>query len=122
MLLAEWICAGPATDIAESGPGLRVDMPVPDAPRTEPAFVVRYQGELCAYLNRCGHVPVELDWPEGQFFDSEAVFLVCATHGAAYSPQTGACMVGPCAGRGLVRLQVRETDGQVWLRWPPASN
>ena len=26
-------------------------------------------GVVRAYLNRCAHVPVELDWVEGEFFD-----------------------------------------------------
>ena len=118
--MSEWILAGNADAIPDPDEGIRVAMPVPGASNTEPAFVVRHHGKFVAYLNRCGHVPVELDWPEGRFFDSESVFIVCATHGATYSPQTGACLAGPCAGKGLVRLEVREVDGQVWLRWPSA--
>lgn len=80
-----------------------------------PAFVIRHRGEAHAYLNQCGHVPVELDWQEGEFFDTERVYLVCATHGALYSPQNGQCLSGRCSGKGLTALPVEERDGHVYL-------
>jgi phosphoglycolate phosphatase len=80
-----------------------------------PAFVVRHAGQAHAYLNRCAHRLVELDWEEGQFFDYEKQHLVCATHGALYDPATGLCIAGPCRGASLVALAVRETEGGVWL-------
>lgn len=79
------------------------------------AFVVRFRGRVRAYLNRCGHVPVELDWQPGEFFDSSRLYLVCATHGALYDPASGACLGGRCEGRGLVALPVEERDGHIFL-------
>jgi nitrite reductase/ring-hydroxylating ferredoxin subunit len=55
----------------------------------------------------------------GQFFDSEGLYLVCATHGAAYAPDTGACAGGPCNGRGLQPVAVEEHDGYVFLKADP---
>jgi nitrite reductase/ring-hydroxylating ferredoxin subunit len=81
----------------------------------EPAFAVRYAGAVHAFLNRCGHIPAELDWSEGEFFDLSGLYLMCATHGAMYLPDSGRCVGGPCAGRGLVPLAVEETDGKVFL-------
>lgn len=79
-----------------------------------PAFVIRYEGRVHAYLNVCAHQELELDWLAGEFFDAEGKLLVCAAHGAVYEPDTGRCVGGPCAGRGLVRLPVREReDGTV---------
>lgn len=80
-----------------------------------PAFVVRYQGAVHAYLNRCAHKGVELDWEAGEFFDAERRHLICATHGALYEPASGLCVQGPCRGAALRRLPVREADGVVTL-------
>ena len=79
------------------------------------AFVIRYQGVVYAYLNQCAHVPVELDWQEGEFFDVSGVYLICATHGAEYSPKTGHCMSGRCNGKGLTSLPIEEINGQIYL-------
>jgi len=80
-----------------------------------PAFVVRYRGRVHGYLNRCGHMPVELDWQHGRFFDGAGLYLICATHGALYDPADGQCVGGRCNGRGLVALEVSEHGGSVYL-------
>jgi nitrite reductase/ring-hydroxylating ferredoxin subunit len=80
------------------------------------AFAIRYQGQPHAYLNRCTHVAMEMDWQPNQFFDDSGQWLLCASHGAAYRPDTGACGGGPCKG-GLVKIALSERDGLVW--WQP---
>lgn len=85
------------------------------------AFVVRHTGNIYAYLNRCAHKFVELDWEPGQFFDADRRYLLCATHGALYEPQTGHCVAGPCRGAHLIPVAVREADGAVWLVETPAD-
>src|SRR6185369_4018520 len=50
------------------------------------AFVLRFDGQIVAYLNRCLHVPTEMDWQYGEFLDSGKEFIMCATHGAVYEP------------------------------------
>ena len=77
-----------------------------------PAFAVRYAGTVYAYLNRCAHVPMEMDFQPNQFFDLTGHWLICATHGALYAPQTGQCRMGPCQG-GLIKIAVTEAQGQV---------
>jgi nitrite reductase/ring-hydroxylating ferredoxin subunit len=57
-------------------------------------FVVRHGGTAYAYLNRCAHVPIELDWNEGEFFESSKLYLMCSTHGAIYIPENGQCAGG----------------------------
>lgn len=99
--------------LQESGRGLRFQVQYRD--HVEPAFAVRYAGVVSAFLNRCAHRSLELDWQEGEFFDAERRFLVCATHDARYDPHTGICVSGPCRGAGLTTLPVHETDGWVWL-------
>lgn len=99
--------------LAEGGPGIRFE--VERDGRTQPAFVVRFDGRPRAFLNQCGHIPVELDWQAGEFFDDSRLYLICATHGALYHPASGECVGGRCAGRGLVTLSVAERDGHVYL-------
>jgi nitrite reductase/ring-hydroxylating ferredoxin subunit len=108
-----------ADELSDGGTGVRFDVVVDGGPAT--AFVVRYRGQVVGFLNRCAHVAMELDWLPGLLFDDEGRYLMCATHGAIYEPDTGACAGGPCLGRGgLLRLQVRESDGRVW--WTPDAN
>jgi nitrite reductase/ring-hydroxylating ferredoxin subunit len=105
------ICA--AGDLAEAGKGVRFTVLRHGQPL--PAFAVRYDGIVRAYLNRCAHVPIELDWNPGEFFDLSGLYLVCSTHGAGYAPDTGRCRTGACAGRGLVSLRVEERNGAIYL-------
>ena len=83
------------------------------------AFAIRYAGSVYAYLNRCSHVPMEMDYQPNRFFALTGHYLICATHGAMYSPQTGACRGGPCRG-GLIKIAVTEKDGVV--HWHTAHN
>jgi nitrite reductase/ring-hydroxylating ferredoxin subunit len=66
-------------------------------------FVVRHGGTAYAYLNRCAHVPIELDWNEGEFFESSKLYLMCSTHGAIYIPENGQCAGGPAVAAGCGR-------------------
>ena len=83
---------------AESGPG---------------GFAVRYDGAVCAFVNRCPHMGTELDWQPGEVFDESGLYLVCATHGAIFEPQSGRCIAGPCRGASLQRIATVERDGKV---------
>ena len=82
---------------------------------SEAAFAIRFAGKAHAYLNRCGHVPMEIDWQAGRFFDYSGLYLTCGTHGALYAPETGECVGGRCNGKGLRPLDVVERDGSVYL-------
>ncbi len=104
---------GRSEALVDGGPGLRFEVRAAGVPQG--AFAVRWAGQVRAYLNRCGHVPVELDWEEGRFFDADKLYLLCATHGALYDPATGACLAGRCQGRGLAPLAVVERDGHIYL-------
>lgn len=103
----------PSADLIEGGKGVRFTVSKEGGDLA--AFVVRYDGLPRAFINRCQHVPVELDWMEGEFFDHSGLYLVCATHGATYLPESGYCVAGPCKGRRLTPLAVSEIDGQVLL-------
>lgn len=81
-----------------------------------PAFVLRFEDRVYGYLNRCGHMPMELDWREGEVFDLGGRELICSTHGAVYAPQSGKCLGGPCSGTPLVALRVEEHEGKVYFK------
>ena len=84
------------------------------------AFALRYEGRVIAYLNRCLHVPAEMDWQPGEFLDSSKEYILCATHGAAYEPQTGRCVGGPCGRGRLTSIDIAERDGEVY--WYPSRD
>lgn len=111
-----FICKADA--LSDGGKGLR--FPVTAFGEDATAFVIRYGQQPYAYLNRCAHVPMELDWNEGEFFESSGLYLMCATHGALYEPETGHCAGGPCRGGKLQPLRVVERDHQIF--WQPDNN
>lgn len=82
------------------------------------AFVLNHRGRLHAYINRCRHVPMGLDWVENQFFTEDAQYVLCATHGACYLPDTGECVDGPPLGQSLVRVPLEIRDGKVFASLP----
>ena len=84
------------------------------------AFVLRFDGRVVAYLNRCVHVPTEMDWQHGEFLDADREFILCSTHGAAYEPHSGRCAGGPCGRGRLTVIEVDEREGQVY--WYPSRD
>lgn len=103
------ICA--AAEVLEQGKGVVFSL---DDAGHENGFVVRYNGRAHGYVNRCAHVPVPLDWQEGEFFDLTRHNLICATHGAQYEPDSGLCVLGPCRGKSLQKLEIEERNGQIY--------
>ncbi len=88
--------------------------------RLQRAFALRFEGRVVAYLNRCIHVPTEMDWQPGEFLDMERRWILCSIHGASYEPRDGRCVGGPC-GRGRLRsVAVSESSGQVY--WYPSRD
>ena len=73
--------------VVEREHGLRFALP--ELGERVTGFVVRYNGLVHAYVNQCAHLSVELDWNEGDFFDFSKSYVICATHGAQYQPETG---------------------------------
>lgn len=102
-----------AAMLVEGGRGVRFQ--VRDGEHIMPAFAIRYAGRVRAFINRCSHMALQLDYKAGSFFDIEKRYIICATHGALYDPATGVCRAGPCNGTGLITLTVTEADGEVML-------
>jgi nitrite reductase/ring-hydroxylating ferredoxin subunit len=101
-----------ASALRDAGAGVRFEIEYWG--QCAPAFVVRHEGRVHGYLNRCAHVAMELDWRAGQFFDMDGRNLICSTHGAVYAASSGRCLGGPCGGTPLVRLSIEEREGRIY--------
>ncbi|MBT0571378.1 Rieske (2Fe-2S) protein [Curvibacter sp. CHRR-16] len=99
--------------------GLAVPFDVQYGGQTCLGFAVRYADKVYAYLNRCSHVPMEMDYQPNRFFDMTGHWIMCATHGAQYDPRTGRCRSGPCRGA-LVPIATTEVGDMVY--WHTAYN
>ena len=84
--------------------GLRID-----------AFIANSNGDIVAYENLCRHLPITLDYGDGEFFSKDNNLFVCQTHGAFYEPKTGLCIAGPCVGASLIPLETELVDGEIFL-------
>jgi len=113
---AEHLCA--SADLEESGKAVVFDVLLWRHPAR--AFAMRFDGRVVVYLNRCAHVPAEMDWQPGEFLDAERRYIICSIHGATYEPADGRCIAGPCRGERLMKLDVIERAGQVY--WYPSPD
>ena len=112
----QWLCASSALEEK----GRAVLFPVLQWGQPARAFALRFEGRAVAYLNRCAHVPIELDWQPGQFLDADREWIVCSMHGASYDPRSGRCGGGPCGRGRLMAVALEERDGQVY--WYPSRD
>ena len=110
------VCASSALE--EKGRAVVFDVLVHRQPAR--AFALRFEGRVVAYLNRCVHVPTEMDWQPGEFLDADREFIICTMHGAVYEPTTGRCAGGPCGRGRLTRIDVTEREGRVC--WMPTAD
>jgi nitrite reductase/ring-hydroxylating ferredoxin subunit len=113
---AQFLCR--SDELVERGRGVLFDVMLWSQPAR--AFALRIDGQPVAYLNRCAHVPTELDWNPGDFLDAERRTIVCSVHGAQYAPESGQCLGGPCGRGRLMAIAVTERDGEV--SWYPSRD
>lgn len=85
-------------------------------------MLVNFDGNLFAYINRCPHTGITLDWVNNQFFSSDKRYVMCATHGAVFEPATGECIWGPCVGLSLQSVPIEIDGGQVYARLPGSAD
>ena len=79
------------------------------------AFLIRFNGIIYAYLNRCAHLMLELDWDDAEYFNASGEYILCSNHGAMFEPATGLCIDGPCYGASLTPVSVVEVDSKIVL-------
>jgi nitrite reductase/ring-hydroxylating ferredoxin subunit len=113
---AQALCT--ADELAERGSAVGFDVMLWRQPAR--AFALRFDGRVVAYINRCAHVPTEMDWQAGEFLDADKRHIVCSIHGATYQASSGRCIGGPCGRGRLMAVDVDERDGQVY--WYPSRD
>jgi nitrite reductase/ring-hydroxylating ferredoxin subunit len=106
------------TDALAPGESLKFLMPIRGA--DEECFLINFGGEFHAYVNRCRHVPMAMDWVDNQFFAEDGRYLMCQTHNAYYEPASGECIAGPptACGKYLYRVLTEIDDGVIYARPP----
>lgn len=78
-------------------------------------IVVRVAGRVRAFDNRCPHRGTSLDWAKGRFTSADGAYLQCATHGALFRMDDGACVLGPCLGASLTERPLRIDNGSIFI-------
>ena len=92
-----------------------------DPPTPFEMFVVRKGAEAWGYFNSCPHAGSPLNWTPENFLDSSKTLIQCATHGAQFKMENGACVSGPCPGSRLTPIPVVVRDGKILIAGPGES-
>jgi nitrite reductase/ring-hydroxylating ferredoxin subunit len=79
----------------------------------EGLVVVRRGDQAWAYVNRCPHFSVPLNYQPEVFCTYRSQVLMCAHHSALFRFETGVCIDGPCKGAALEQVPVRVIDGEL---------
>ncbi len=108
---------GRTTDLA---PGQSMKFILPIRGVDEECFVINYHGHFHAYVNRCRHVPMAMDWVDNEFFAEQGRYLMCQTHNAYYDPASGECIAGPpsTCGKFLYRVPLEILNGSIYALPP----
>jgi nitrite reductase/ring-hydroxylating ferredoxin subunit len=109
------ICQAAALAAGES---MKFMLPVRGA--DEECFVINFHGDYHAFVNRCRHVPMAMDWVDNQFFAEQGRYLMCQTHNAYFEPASGECIAGPpsACGKFLYRVPLEIDRGFIYARPP----
>ena len=104
--------------LGEIPPGKSKKFMLPVGKSEVECFIVHWRGEHYAYVNKCRHIAMSLDWVENRFLDEERRYILCSTHGALFEPDSGECVGGPPYGRHLIRVPLEVRDGEIYARPP----
>jgi nitrite reductase/ring-hydroxylating ferredoxin subunit len=79
-------------------------------------FVYRNGETLLGYDNACPHQGTPLNFLPDRFLDFEGEHFLCTTHGALFRIANGFCLMGPCQGKSLKRIELRVEEGEIfWI-------
>ena len=88
----------------------------PPAPGGFNGIVAYRKGDaIHVYVNSCPHIGTPLDWTPNRFMSRDGKYIICATHGAAFAPATGECLLGPCEGDYLDKVKFEVKDGVIFV-------
>lgn len=89
--------------------------PDSDGRKQEALVLIDPTGQPKAYRNRCTHLPIPIDAGSRRFLDARGEHLCCGTHGALFRREDGLCVVGPCTGTRLQKVEITVHDGIIYL-------
>lgn len=78
-------------------------------------FLIRHQGKVYAYMNLCPHAYEPIIFGTQCAFNSDKRYIVCREHFAMFNPETGVCVSGPCPIADLIKIEVFEQDGTIYI-------
>jgi naringenin degradation protein FdeD len=78
-------------------------------------FVVQTADGVAAYVNTCPHAGHPLDLRPNRFLTPDRNLILCASHGAVFTRDTGLCIAGPCPGQSLTPVPIEVVGGYVML-------
>lgn len=81
-------------------------------------FIIKHEQGYSAYQNLCAHIPVALDYDDGDFFHDKIGRIVCKTHGATFRPEDGLCDSGPCTGQSLNKFELQIAESEFIVQIP----
>jgi nitrite reductase/ring-hydroxylating ferredoxin subunit len=108
--IVTWLCA--SADLLE---GAAKGVTLGTGAGAREILLLRKSGAVHAYVNSCPHQGTPLETFPDRFFSADGKLLICSTHGARFRPDDGFCISGPCKGKSLTRLGVRETQDSITL-------
>jgi nitrite reductase/ring-hydroxylating ferredoxin subunit len=104
--------------VGEIPPGKSKKFNLPVGAADVECFIVHFAGGHHAYVNKCRHIAMTMDWVENRFFDEDGRFILCSTHGALYEPTTGECVFGPPCGKRLIAVPLEVRGDEIWAGVP----
>jgi nitrite reductase/ring-hydroxylating ferredoxin subunit len=105
-------------EVNELTPGMTKKFTLSNGKYSVEGILLNYQGALYAYVNRCPHIGISLDWVDNQFFTLDGRYLMCANHGATFEPATGECIWGPCVGASLQSVPLEIEAEKIFVQYP----
>ena len=78
-------------------------------------FVIRVDGIVRGYRNRCPHLGVPMEYRKDRFLSADRRQIVCYAHNARFLPENGLCIYGPCLGQSLEPVPLRVEQGLLLL-------
>lgn len=94
-------------------------LPTPGAARK--VIVLRHHGVFHGWLDACPHYEngTPMAWKSGAYLNGSGTRLACHSHGAEFDMATGECVLGPCLGRSLTRVELPVADdGSIFAATP----
>ena len=78
-------------------------------------MLLKKEGEFFCYLNKCPHAGHPLNLERDKFLGPEETDIICRSHGARFSIDTGECFFGPCVDESLISLVIKVESGYIFL-------